>query len=322
MEPISGNSGLALPGAARYATAVVAFDPKMRENYGKGVVEIDENDIALLGPTEVKQKLLAALKSPQFKPPVLPAVGAELLAMAKRPNVDIRQIQTLLQQDPMLAAKLLRIANSPVYAARQPIVSLQDAIVRLGLQTTADIFFEAAAQLKVFRAPGYTEKMETLRKHSILTAHLARSICKATGKVNELAFLCGLLHDVGIAISLIVLSDGVKSPPAFDDVWSAVQMAHEQAGGILIDMWKLPGEIRNSVVEHHRFSKEGSLTQTTAAIILAESITSRLGASIEADEDMLLIAKARETLGLNDAIERRLMEDAKMALSAIAATGG
>ena len=149
----------------------------------------------------------------------------------------------LLERDPMLAAELLRLAQSSLYGGSFAVRTLDEAIVRLGFRRTAELFLHAVIEARVFRAPGYQKKMDELRRHSVAVAHLARLVSREAGVSDQSAFICGLLHDVGIAASLIALVEtcpaGEKVAP-FEDVWPAISGVHQRAGGVLASAWNFP----------------------------------------------------------------------------------
>ena len=84
-----------------------------------------------------QQRLTARLRdsalSGELKLPVLPAVAADVLACIDGDDCDAHSLAELIQRDPSLAANLLRVANSARFAPSEPIVSLNQAISRLGL---------------------------------------------------------------------------------------------------------------------------------------------------------------------------------------------
>jgi hypothetical protein len=92
---------------------------------------------------ELKERLLGVFRSPGYVPPVLPRVALELMELTRRADVKLADVGRLLSQDPLIAAAVLRHAQSPVYSRGTPVQSLQDAVVRLGRLTVRDIFFEA-----------------------------------------------------------------------------------------------------------------------------------------------------------------------------------
>jgi HD-like signal output (HDOD) protein len=218
-------------------------------------------------------------------PPVLPKVGLELITLSRSANVEIGQIVHLLEQDALIAAAVLRQAQSAYYARGIPIRSLHEAIVRLGLDTISDLFLAQSMAMRVFRANGYEEPMERLRAHGTATAHIARFVCRETAIYDEYAFLCGLLHDVGMAASLIVLASGRvrANVPSFEKAWPAVCDAHEEAGAALCTLWKLPADVAYVVGAHHQ-PRPGHPVHPLAAVVrIAESIASELGFGIDGD---------------------------------------
>ena len=90
--------------------------------------------------------------SPTFKPPVLPTVAFEIHELTRHPDADFVRIQRLLEKDAVLAAKVLQMAQSPVYARGTPVQSLRDAVSRIGLDRIRDAVWEVAVGLRVFRA--------------------------------------------------------------------------------------------------------------------------------------------------------------------------
>lgn len=227
--------------------------------------------------------LLARFSSPQYKPPQAPKVALELAAMAARPNVEPHEVAKLLEQDPMIGGQVLKLANSAAYGGRSPIKTLKDAAVRLGLQAMRNIVLEAALNMRVFRADGYSGIMEQLRVHSSATANAARIIGRYTSMDAEFAFACGLLHDVGLAASLILLGDTAprQKPPPISEVWNAMERVHEEAGGILMALWAVPGDMNLVIRTHHQARVGGVIHPHVAILALAEELAAENGAGID-----------------------------------------
>ena len=221
----------------------------------------------------VHVRLLRLFASPTYQPPVLPGVALEIMQLSQRTRVDFEDVVPILEHDPVLAAKVLSIAQSALYAPRSPILSLKQALVRLGLKTLRDLVLEAALKLRVFRVPGYGEVMERLSRHSTATAHLMRLACQRTAIEAEHAFLCGLLHDVGIAACLLALSDdargGLAPPTAIEPV---LDHMHEEASGLVTRLWGLPAEIQTVVATHHRVQVGGTPHPVNATLVVAEEL--------------------------------------------------
>ncbi len=175
--------------------------------YRAGTGVVDMGDLDLLEPMELRRRLLVAFGNEKFDAPILPKIALDLFELSRRLDVTIPAIVHLLEQDPILAASVLRLAQSAAFSVALPVQSLQEALVRLGLETVRDLSFQVAVSARVFRAPGYDEPMDKLMQHSTAVAHVSRIVSKRTELFGEYAFLCGLLHDAGIAASLVVLAN-------------------------------------------------------------------------------------------------------------------
>lgn len=256
------------------------FVDKRCEGYGRGEHTLSEDELLTTDPEAVLEKLRAVLEAPGYEPPVLPAAALDLLALSNKPDVAFADIRRVMERDALIAAKVLRVAQSSAYAgAHGAIRTLDDALVRLGMRTLTFLFMEAAMRMKVFRAPGYEAPMRALGRHSGATAHVARHIARRTSIFDEHSFLCGLLHDVGIAASLIALTQLRRGEtiPVFDEIWPAVRDAHEMASSVVCRAWNLPAELTMVIGHHHQVSIDGRIHPVAALLSLADWIASEHG---------------------------------------------
>jgi HD-like signal output (HDOD) protein len=267
----------------------------------------------------VRAQLVRVFRTPGYVPPVLPKVAIELLALSRRSDVAIPQIVRLLEQDALIAAAVLRKAQSAFFTRKAPVQSLHEAIVRLGLDTVRDLFFGVAVTSKVFRAKGYEEPMNRLRRHATATAHVARLVCRHTGIYDEYAFLCGLLHDAGMAASLIALSasaqHGEPTPP-LESAWPAVDEMHVEAGEVLCTLWKLPSDVSYVIGTHHNPRQSSPVHPLAAAVASGEAIAVELGCGMtgEATETP---AWASQAISLSSSVRASIATEAKDWLAAI-----
>ncbi len=213
-----------------------------------------------------------------------------------------------MEKDPLLAARILRLVRSPVYAGQSPIRSIKQALVRLGLKVMRDVVLEAAFAARVIKVQGYSQALERLRRHSVATAHLSRLISRFTPLEADYAFLCGLLHDVGIACSLIALAEGGRGAarPELQDAWPAVDAIHENASGLVAGIWNLPPEVQHVVSHHHQLLADGYVHPLSAVVCLAGDAADRSGLAVEPVQRVdasgeATLARARAELRLTDA---------------------
>jgi HD-like signal output (HDOD) protein len=268
-------------------------------------------------------QLIETFDNPEYRPPPLPGVALELLSLANRSDATIDRVVRLLEQDEMLAGGVMRLIGSPLYAGRSRIRSLKEAVVRLGVRTVRDLVFETALHQGVFRLAEYGETIEQIRRHSTVTAYIARIVCKHAKIDEEHAFLCGLLHDIGFAGLLFAVSniEAEASPPLIQ-LWGEIDELHEQASRLVTKLWNLPVELQE-LVGHHHHLHTGETSRVTAAIHIADRLSERFGASVvgPVDEHGVLMAGdavddfdlevSRTELKLSERTMDRIIEDAE-----------
>ncbi|MES1178608.1 MAG: HDOD domain-containing protein [Myxococcales bacterium] len=268
-------------------------------------------------------ELIETFNNPEYRPPPLPGIALELMTLSNRDDATIDRVVRLLEQDQMLAGGVMRLIGSPLYAARTRIRSLKEAVVRLGVRTVRDLVFETALNQGVFQLAEYGETIEQIRRHSTVTAYIARIVCKHAKVDEEHAFLCGLLHDIGFAGLLFAVSNvEADSSPPLIQLWPEIDTLHEQASRIITELWSLPIEIQE-LVGHHHHLHTGETSQVAAAIHLADRLSEQFGASVVGpldDQGALLPGDAvdefdlevsRSELGLNDQTMQRIIDEAE-----------
>jgi putative nucleotidyltransferase with HDIG domain len=188
----------------------------------------------------------------------------------------------VLQNDPLLVANVMKIGQSSLFGGR--LQSLRNAVQRLGINTLRDIVWQVAAGMRLFGAQSYAPLMQRLRTHSIFTAYASRMIAVRAGLAAEHAFLCGLLHDMGSAGTLIALADsGPHAPPPLTTLLVALDGVHEQAGATIGRLWQLAPEITSAIEFHHRYHPDSPDAPVLSAVIcVAESMAERQGFGVSA----------------------------------------
>ncbi len=256
----------------------------------------------------VSEGLRGVFGSPGYKPPMLPSIALEIHDLSCRPDIDTDKLVTVLEHDPMLAAHVLRVANSPIFRGRDAEASLRSAVLRLGLKNLGEVVFEIALHMRVFRSVEYSGMMEQLRRHSTACGNLCRLLASRVGQDSEHAFLCGLVHDIGIAAILIVLGERRKSEPALEPVVlnEVVWQIHEDVSGMLVRQWKLPGEVAEVVSHHHGRAAVTTAPLLSAVVAVADRLSTKFGFSVDlgpgpsdgSEEEVFLAACAKLNLDL------------------------
>ncbi len=225
------------------------------------------------GTAELRRELVRKIETCELELPVLPDVASRVLSLCQDMDSEPRELGDLIQRDPALAGNVLRIANSAAYAPREPIVSLQQAVSRLGMSTMGDIAIAAAMNAKGPGIKGRETELRTLRTHAAATAVWSREIARHRRRNVEAAFLTGLLHDAGRPIVLKTVLDLAKDVALEEPVIQAfVDEFHASVGARLIERWKLPHWIAAAVDGHHDIARAGEHSDLAATVMLGDEM--------------------------------------------------
>lgn len=252
--------------------------------------------------TSLRGQLLATFADPEYRPPLLPSVAIELMRLSRRTDVRVDDIVMVLEKDHVLTAEVLRLAQSAAFATKGDIRSILAAIQRIGFERAAELFLRASLESKIFRARGFGKNLEQLRRHSVATAEIGRLICRRTRKDDNYAYICGLLHDVGIAAAIIAAT--ARSFPLsieFEVLWAALSPIHPQLTIQLAALWDLPAEIRTILRHHHNFESEHRPDAIAATSVLAEHCANHLSCEFHELTSDPVVAKATQLLRLSPA---------------------
>jgi len=228
-------------------------------------------------PAKVRILLEQRLSGNDLELPVLSDTAMQVLAIADEENVDAKTLADILQRDQALASHVLRVSNSAAYAPKEPIVSLQQAISRMGFPTVREIAVSVAVRAKVFDVPGHRVRVRQLWMHSAATAVFAREVARLRRQNVEAGFLCGLLHDVGKPMVAQVLADEAQKhtdrpiPPVILE--AAMDAFHVELGSRMVRHWKLPAWVVGAIEGHHDFRTKGEHADLARLTNLADELS-------------------------------------------------
>ena len=265
-------------------------------------------------------KLEHLLKRIQALPP-LPTSAMRVIALTKNPETTVKELETVIGQDPALTAGLLRQANSAYYGYARRISSLQEAIVILGFQVVQGLAMAfAVAPLLKPKLLGYEIEQEGLWKHSMLTAMAAKRLCQHSKlPFGEAAFTAGLLHDIGkIVISIYIEEVGEflmakiqEAKFSYSELETKViGYNHATVGGMLAKAWNLPDNLIEAISWHHSPSQAHTYPELTNVVHVANSLTSLLGVGGGVDSFLNPIQQeALDQLSINESDLELLIAD-------------
>jgi len=206
--------------------------------------------------------------------PILPEAATRIIALCEDEKTDAKAIEAVLDRDPSLASHVLRIANSSAYAPKDPIVSLQQAVSRLGLGAMRNIVLGVSIQGRVFKVPGQQARVRTIWTHCAVTAAFAREVARKLRKNVEGAFVCGLLHDVGRPVVLQATVDALahrsKEPLPSALLETAMDEFHEEVAARMVLAWRLADWTVAVVAHHHEPTKAAPFEEEARITRLAD----------------------------------------------------
>lgn len=192
--------------------------------------------------------------------PSLPAVVGELIRTLHNEDAGIDQLADGIAKDQSLAARALRVANSPFYGIQHKVASIHDAIVILGFRAVGSLV--TAASVTGYFSPPKDVPFDLTRfwRHGIGAALCARALARHVDLDAEAAFTAGLLHDIGVLALLTtrpayyaeVLARCVAEDCEMVTAEQAVLgFDHARVGEALASRWRFPAEITRAVSLHH-----------------------------------------------------------------------
>jgi len=222
-----------------------------------------------------RERFLEKIAEGAFELPMLPEVASMVMAATQDDSCDARRLSRMIHRDAALAGHVLKLANSPLYAPTVPIVSLQQAVSRLGMKKIREMALVAACQAKVFRVPGQDARVRQLFRHSIAAASYAQEIARMRRWNVEEAFLCGLLHDARKPVLLQLLVEVERELDLGVDaslVEDVVDEMHGSVAGRLVEGWRLPARVAETIVYHHRPHEAPGAAQTAMLTGIADDL--------------------------------------------------
>lgn len=216
----------------------------------------------------------------------LPLFYERLNEAINHPRTSIDDIARIITEDQGLTARLLRLANSPMFGYFGKVDSISKAVTIIGTQQLRDLAL-AASVMGVFTGiPPELMNMASFWRHSVACGIIARTVATWRRETNvERFFVAGILHDVGqlmlattlppVMKEMIETSRSTHTPFHLTES-ERLGFTHADAGGALLRSWKIPANIADPVEHHHHPSRAEQFPQEAAAIHLADIICQAL----------------------------------------------
>ncbi|MCE9658911.1 MAG: HDOD domain-containing protein [Burkholderiales bacterium] len=127
--------------------------------------------------------------------PTIPRVVQQLMAALRDPDVDTRTIAQGLAKDPVLSAKVLRLANSSFFGGQRSMASIDAAVSMIGMQALNRLIVACGVSSSFGKIPGI--ELPAFWRDALVAATAANKLASRLGADPEEAYICGLLHATG-----------------------------------------------------------------------------------------------------------------------------
>jgi HD-like signal output (HDOD) protein len=241
-----------------------------REGYS--VQEFRPDDEAVEG--RLLFDIYQAYAEDRLEIPALPELAERIRRAVDDPGNGASEVARVVQADPAIAARLLRVANSALYGGASPARSLREAVVRLGLKATRDLVFAFTVE------HAFTSQHSALRRrlldvwrHSTFVAAIAFTLARQlNGFDPERALLAGLLHDVGAAL-LVTRADAW--PELTDDpakLQQVIDALRGEIGALLLERWGFQDDLVTAAREAEAWHRDPRPAADLCDIVLLSQL--------------------------------------------------
>ena len=188
--------------------------------------------------------------------PPLPGMVLQLLELSKDPHADFEQLAVIIEQDPSLSARVLRVANSPAYyRGNGEITSLQKAISLIGMEGVNNIANTLLMERFRPASPIYYKMFgKLIWEHSVQTAFVCRDFALSSDLDGATGYFLGLIHDLGKIVIFNCLIDALAEDCSSEAPGSMIfkSLMAEMSMDIstcIAQEWQLPGEFVQALMQ-------------------------------------------------------------------------
>jgi len=259
------------------------------------------------------EAIIDVLLSQVKKEDSLPPLSNNSLLLQReitKDSPDIKKLENMIKADPALTGHILKIANSVVYKGLEQVISVKEAILRLGMIEISNIATWAIHQ------SNFQTKDSFIKNHK--TKLWFHSLCCATGslwaakyldldmdEVVSKAFISGLLHDMG-SLCLLTALEKVKKENRIEHYPSdfllkeLIEKFHAEQGYKLLKYWNLPKEFYTIARDHHTENFDSS-NLLLALVRLVDQICRKMERGNNPEEMAVIVSSVEANiLGISE----------------------
>ncbi|GMU23397.1 MAG: hypothetical protein AMXMBFR13_34750 [Phycisphaerae bacterium] len=257
--------------------------------------------------------------------PSLPTVAIQVLKMTQADDVSIAEIARVIQQDPALTVKILKIVNSSLFGMSRKISSVQQAMVVLGLRTVKVMALSFSLVDTLKERKGGDFDYGAYWRRSLTTAVVGRLLAEREHRaITDEAFVGGLLCDLGMLAAfhcardlyVPVIEEHEANGGHLQDIEKRILgVTHEEITADLLDHWGLPEALCLAVRAHHQSMTEScDYDSQTRALLRILQASATIADLFCADTQAGYLESSKQTIVTGLGISEESLHEALEAL--------
>lgn len=284
-RPIAPHQPRRVTASARTPVSFIRIDNDllaMLRNSGHAAIEVGE--ITDEGDSESRlfYQFYQDYMNNRMALPSLPDIALRVGKAIRDPDNSLNEIAKIVQSDAGLTARLIQVANSPLYQGQAAITSCRMAISRLGLESTRNLTFSfAMKQLFNTRSPILKNLLVKVWRHSSRVAAICHVLARKSKRFDpDFALLAGLVHDIG-ALPVIIHAEhypDIKTTPA--RLETVVRKLRPQIGAMVLRKWKFSGDIVACALEAEEWQRDPAPAADLCDLVIIAQLHSHFGSPV------------------------------------------
>lgn len=220
----------------------------------------------------------------------LPHVAIRVTQMVNDERSTMRDFERVIEMDPVLVSRLLKLVNSPYFGLSGKIDSIAKAVVMVGMKNLRNLVAVEALRDMFSGQSQEGFSRQHLWLHCATVAILSDMIGKRIfGDAREDLFLAGIMHDIGLIAEDQVAGEALREAcrlyqqgegTLVDFERQCIGTDHGEVGYKLAKEWKMPAEVISAIRFHHATERRAEPASLTAIVQLAEYIGGKMHFSV------------------------------------------
>ena len=250
----------------------------------------------------------------------------QVRAALKDPNLNVEQLSKLVGAEPLMSAKIIRMANSvAMNPSGREVADVKSAIVRVGMEAVRTVSFAVAMEqlLKSKQMQPFENLSHLLWEHTSHVAALCRVLARKMAKINgDEAMFAGLVHDLGV---FYLMSRAANFPELTNDkveLHGLLVGWHDNIGHALLSAMGLPESVLEAVRDHETDREVTAVDNLSNVLYIANKIANRTSSWRDAELDGEIDTSILETLFDAETLAEIVEESEEEVHSLKAALGG